>query len=171
MSGLTSPHRLLPLSFCLLLAASPVLARQDDAPPLRIENVRLDYAQVLNVEPVYATQRARRSEKVCDEAPRQAKSAGKPVELPKEEGRWSRMWGSVKGWFADDKAQAANPEPERKPNCRTVTQQDAQAPIAYDVDYMYKGMKYRARLPEDPGNRLRIRISVTPYLPGSDTVP
>ena len=25
--------------------------------------------------------------------------------------------------------------------------------IAYDVDYVYKGDKYRSRLPYDPGNR------------------
>ena len=30
------------------------------------------------------------------------------------------------------------------------------------MDYMYKGEKYMSRLPYDPGNRLRIRVSVTP---------
>ena len=40
-------------------------------------------------------------------------------------------------------------------------------PIAYDVDYVYKGSKYRSRLPDDPGNRLRIRIGVTPVVTGS----
>ncbi|MNU07500.1 hypothetical protein D3C72_2531200 [compost metagenome] len=37
-------------------------------------------------------------------------------------------------------------------------------PIAYDVDYVYKGTKYRSRLPEDPGNRLKIRVSITPWV-------
>lgn len=164
-----SSFRRLSLSFCLLFAA-PSLSAQTVA-QAQVENVRLDYAQVLNVEPVYATQRAKRSEKVCDEAPKQAKSARKP-EQP-EEGRWARTWDSVKGWFSSDetKAQAAEPEPARR-NCRAApSQPDDQAPIAYDVDYMYKGMKYRARLPEDPGNRLRVRISVAPYLPGADVLP
>ena len=40
--------------------------------------------------------------------------------------------------------------------------------IAYDVEYMYKGMKYRSRLASDPGNRLRVRVSVTPYVSGAD---
>ena len=38
-------------------------------------------------------------------------------------------------------------------------------PIAYDVDYVYRGTKYRSRLPYDPGNRLRVRVSVVPYVP------
>ena len=41
-------------------------------------------------------------------------------------------------------------------------------PIAYDVDYVYKGTKFRSRLPEDPGKRLRIRFSVVPYPPQQD---
>ena len=35
----------------------------------------------------------------------------------------------------------------------------------YDVDYVYKGMKYRSRLPYDPGNRLRVQVSITPFVP------
>ena len=34
--------------------------------------------------------------------------------------------------------------------------------VGYDVEYMYKGEKYMSLLPYDPGNRLRIRVSVTP---------
>ena len=32
----------------------------------------------------------------------------------------------------------------------------------YDVEYQYKGEKYMSRLDSDPGNRVRIRISVVP---------
>jgi uncharacterized protein YcfJ len=47
--------------------------------------------------------------------------------------------------------------------CRMVpVQREFRRPIAFDVDYMYKGMKYRSRLADDPGNRLRVRVSVTP---------
>jgi hypothetical protein len=42
-------------------------------------------------------------------------------------------------------------------------------PIAYDVDYVYRGTKYRSRLPYDPGNRMRVRVSVVPYLPPRKT--
>jgi len=36
--------------------------------------------------------------------------------------------------------------------------------ILYDVDYVLRGVKYRSRLPYDPGNRLQVRLSVTPVL-------
>ena len=85
-----------------------------------------------------------------------------------DESRWSRMVDSVRGWFG------ADAEPERAPpvtlpavkvNCRVVPiEREFQRPIAYDVDYIYKGVKYRSRLAEDPGNRLRIRVSVVPYV-------
>lgn len=131
------------------------------------ETVRVDYAQVLGVEPVYQTLRATRTEQRCDEVP-----AAKPDVAPavaQEEGRWSRMVNSVRGWFGgEEEAQAPPVTPPTatvKVNCRTVPiEREFQRPIAYDVDYIYKGVKYRSRLAEDPGNRLRIRISVVPYV-------
>lgn len=130
------------------------------------ENVRLDYAQVLNVSPVYETLRASRTEMRCEEVATPKPATPKPAP---DEGRWSKMLDSVKSVFTRD------PEPEPEPktveapkaNCRVVpVQREFQRPIAYDVDYVYKGVKYRSRLAEDPGNRLRIRVSVMPYVPG-----
>ena len=34
--------------------------------------------------------------------------------------------------------------------------------VAYDVEYTYKGDTYMSRLRQDPGNRLRVRVSVVP---------
>lgn len=34
--------------------------------------------------------------------------------------------------------------------------------VAYDVEYSYKGDTYMSRLRQDPGNRLRVRVSVVP---------
>ena len=146
---------------CLLLTA-PAVAQERVIPT---ENVRLDYAQVLGVEPVYQTLRATRTEQRCDEVPAVTPEAPQPEQ---DESRWSRMVDSVRGWFG------ADAEPERAPpvtlppvkvNCRVVPiEREFQRPIAYDVDYIYKGVKYRSRLAEDPGNRLRIRISVVPYV-------
>ena len=34
--------------------------------------------------------------------------------------------------------------------------------VGYDVEYQYKGEKYMSRLVHDPGNRLRVRVSVVP---------
>ena len=78
------------------------------------------------------------------------------------------MVSSVRGWFGGDEEPAQAPPvtlPAVKVNCRIVPiEREFQRPIAYDVDYIYKGVKYRSRLAEDPGNRLRIRISVVPYV-------
>ena len=48
-------------------------------------------------------------------------------------------------------------------HCRTVQVEREERRLAgYDVEYQYKGEKYMSRLDSDPGNRLRIRISVVP---------
>jgi uncharacterized protein YcfJ len=50
-------------------------------------------------------------------------------------------------------------------DCRIVpVGREFRRPIAYDVDYVYRGTKYRSRLPEDPGNRLKVRVSITPWV-------
>lgn len=158
---LQSSARLLALA----MLSMPGAGMAQDAPaPSLVENVRVDYARVLNVEPVYETLRATRAEKVCDQP-------AQPKPQPKDEdGRLARMWDSVKGVFGGgDKPKQASPA---APRCRTVpVAKEFQRPIAYDVDYMYKGMKYRSRLPEDPGTRLRIRISVMPYEAAPVAVP
>ena len=151
---------------CLLVLMAGPVAAQDNAPAPAVvyvpaENVRLDYARVLNVEPVYQTLRASRAEMRCEEV-----AAPRPVAKPEEDGRWARIAGSVKGLFTRDDPEPKPAEPV-KPNCRMVpVQREFRRPIAYDVDYVYQGIKYRSRLAEDPGNRLRIRISVTPQVPG-----
>lgn len=53
--------------------------------------------------------------------------------------------------------------------CRPVrVEREFQRPVAYDVDYIHRGVKYRSRLPVDPGKRLRVRISVTPDIPPAE---
>ncbi|MGS0581003.1 hypothetical protein ACQEPV_013275 [Xanthomonas oryzae pv. oryzicola] len=136
-----------------------------------IENVKLDYAQVLNVEPVYQTLRATRIEEQC-ESTQAAQAAVAPAE---DEGRINRMVDSVKEMFSrlpEPSAPAAVPPTSTRRSCKVVeVPREFRRPIAFDVDYVYKGTKYRSRLPEDPGNRLRIRVSVTPYIPDAILAP
>lgn len=147
---------------CLLLVALPAAAQGVAAGGAgSAENVRLDYAQVLNVSPVYETLRASRTEMRCEEI-----AAPRPAPAP-DEGRWTKMLDSVKSVFTRDPEPQPKAAAATKANCRMVpVQREFQRPVAYDVDYVYKGVKYRSRLPEDPGNRLRIRVSVMPYVPG-----
>lgn len=143
--------RLLPF---LLFAVAGAPASAQDTTVIQLENVRFAYAQVLRVTPVYQTLTATAMEETC--AP----------EKPDEESgsRLSRVVGAVKGALGRHSDGA---EQDAAPDCVVVpVQREFQRPIAYDVDYVYKGSKYRSRLSEDPGNRLRIRIGVTPVVSG-----
>ncbi|MDR1074912.1 MAG: hypothetical protein LBL59_00985 [Xanthomonadaceae bacterium] len=148
-------------------------------------NVSIDYAQVLKVEPVYEILRAARTEQQCDQDSAEPDVASAQAATPqqKEEGAFSRMMGAIRGLFSSRNdsvivvtravpSSQVNPEQsagERR-NCRLVqVQREFQRPVAYDVDYIYAGTQYRSRLGDDPGNRVRIRVSITPDYP--DTLP
>lgn len=133
-----------------LLGLCAGVAQAQDATVLQTENVRYDYAQVLRVTPVYQTLKATRVEQRCEQG-------------GKADSRIGRVVGAVKGALSRDEADAQG-------DCRSVpVEREFRRPIAYDVDYVYKGSRYRSRLPEDPGNRLRIRIGITPAVPGVRT--
>lgn len=170
---------------CLLgTACGPALAQESD---LRnrvviVENVRYDYAQVLNVEPVFQTLRASRTEEHCEPVSTRTLA---PVQVKGEEekGGFRRFWDSVRGMFshqdADEQGMALAPQAQGSsgnaalltPECRIVeVGREFRRPIAYDVDYVYKGIKFRSRLPEDPGNRLKLRVSITPDVGQSSDV-
>jgi uncharacterized protein YcfJ len=146
----------------LVLSTLPLLAllsmvAQAQETVIPTENVRYDYAQVLRVEPVYQTLTASSMEQQCDG--QQVAAATSPTK------GLSRIVGKVRDALTP-RAQPAAPDDA---DCRMVrVQRQYRRPIAFDVDYMYKGMKYRSRLSDDPGNRLRVRVSVTPYVAPAD---
>lgn len=170
------------LSIALVCAGTiSAVAAQEPAPAERtvvIENVRHDYAQVLNVEPVFQVLRATRTEEQCEPVSTRTLDPVNVVVENEEKGGFGRFWSSVKRMFGSDQEAAeaaaglaaADDEVVRRDplltrNCRVVeVGREFRRPIAYDVDYVWRGTKYRSRLPEDPGNRLRIRISVTPVV-------
>lgn len=134
------------LALAGLLACAPARAQDAGTTVLQPENVRMDFAQVMRVQPIYQVLRATRMEPRCPE---------------KEKGGVDRIVGAVKG------AVSRKPDPpDPQANCEMVPiVREFRRPIAYDVDYVYRGTKYRSRLPYDPGNRLRVRVSVLPYIP------
>ena len=158
------PMRLSPPWFLLaaLAVATAMPARgapaQETVVPKR--NVRTGYAQVLRVEPIYQTLTATRMEQRCD---------GEVVP-PKDRPRGlSRIVGAMKEALGSEEG-SAEPAPHAGADCETVpVERKFRRPIAYDVDYVYKGMKYRSRLPYDPGNRLRVQVSIQPYLPPAES--
>lgn len=112
------------------------------------ENVRFDYAQVLGVRPIYQVLRTTGTARVCD------------LRRENPPGTVSRMVGAVRNRMG--RAPEAKADGEDV-NCRMQpVEREFRRPIAYDVDYVYKGSKFRTRMARDPGNRLRIRVSITP---------
>src|SRR5689334_10649448 len=99
---------LLGMACCVLQPATAQEPGQADG-RIRVvpaENVKIDYAQVLRVEPVYQTLRATRTEERCDPAPEKPE---KPAAKAQEPGVFTRMFDSVKGVFSGDEAAAAPP--------------------------------------------------------------
>ncbi|WP_374248041.1 hypothetical protein [Thermomonas sp.] len=141
------PVSRIPTVLCLpagLLACAAAFAQDSSREVvLPVENVRYDYAQVLAVRPVYQVLRTTGMERVCDGG------SGNPL---------SRVVTAVKDHLSGaDKAAAPVQNCRMEPVAR-----EYRRAIAYDVDYMYRGSKFRTRMDADPGNRLRIRISITP---------
>lgn len=129
----------------LLVAAVAFAQEAQREVVLPAENVRYDYAQVLSVRPVYQTLRTTAMERVCD--PRE----------PAMSATLARVMSAVRIRGSDDKAA------EEARNCRMEpVVKEHRRTIAYDVDYMYRGSKFRTRMERDPGNRLRIRVSIAP---------
>lgn len=170
------------LTLTCLLGSAAFMARAQDAEVRNrvviVENVKFDYAQVLNVEPVFQILRATRTEEHCEPvSTRTLAPVNVTGEEPQEEkGRFGRFMDSVRSIFKREdgstedmapvvEAPAASNGPLLTRDCRIIpVGREFRRPIAYDVDYVYKGTKYRSRLPEDPGNRLKIRVSITPWM-------
>jgi uncharacterized protein YcfJ len=126
---------------------------------IQTENVRTEYARVLRAEPVYQTLRATTMIETCDQ----------PAAVTQED-EPKRGLAKVVGAVKD----ALTPGPgdkekvESREDCRMIpADREFRRPIAYDVDYVHHGIKYRSRLPYDPGNRLRVRVSITPIVPAA----
>ncbi|KWS02326.1 hypothetical protein AZ78_4993 [Lysobacter capsici AZ78] len=145
----------LQVSILVLVSAAASLwtvpvAAQQHTTVLQAENVRFDYAQVLRVTPVYQTLRATTVEQQCE-----------PEPADKSDSRLSRVVGAVREALGRER----DPKPSTGENCKPVpVEREFRRPIAYDVDYVYKGSRFRSRLPEDPGNKLKVRVAVTPVI-------
>ena len=147
--------RALPLILLVACAATPAQAQQT---VIQIENVRTEYARVLRAEPVYQTLRATAMVEECEDG---AAPGGE-----EQKRGLAKVVGAVKDALTPNSDEA---EPEAAPppreGCEVVpTEREFRRPIAYDVDYVHHGVKYRSRMPYDPGNRLRVRVSITPIV-------
>ncbi len=144
-------------ALCAPHAIAQAEPEPEPAPARQPENVRIEYAQVLRAEPVYQTLHATSMVERCE--------ASSPVEDNDEDKTgFARVIGAVKGALTPD-PRVEEVAPSAGGQCRMVPiEREFRRPIGYDVDYVHRGVKYRSRLPADPGNRVRVRVSVTPIV-------
>jgi uncharacterized protein YcfJ len=174
--------------FSLLLAsAGLVLAgvapAQSPAGSAPAENVRYTYATVLSATPVYETVRFTEPREECTEErvvyrERDSGTAGTVIgaivggvvgnQVGKGSGRRAATVAGAVAGGAIGRNVDRNNGPERRSDgaerrCQLVeVTREERRLSGYDVEYRLKDEVYFARLPYDPGNNLRVRVSVTP---------
>ncbi len=71
--------------------------------------------------------------------------------------------GAVAGGAVGNRASSGRDYQTTQTHCREVnTVSEQRRIVGYDVEYRYRGEVYMSRLDYDPGERLRVRVSVTP---------
>lgn len=160
-------------------------------PPQQIpgdDNARLVYADVLRVDPIYETVRVEQPREECYDAgvTRQGgryenTTTGTIVgaliggalgnQVGKGDGRKAAtIAGAVIGGAVGREADA-NDNPSgsyrgTETRCRVVDSgYDERRIVGYDVEYRYRGEVFFSRLGYDPGEKLRVRVSVEPADP------
>lgn len=177
------------LSLILLNLAGPALAQAPDRwnGPEPRENVSYAYADVLRVDPIYETFYTREPREECREVPTRytERRGGDPTggtilgaliggaignQVGKGDGRRAAtvagaVIGGAIGHDVDKNngSQGGRVVEGTTTDCRVVEVEREERRISgYDVEYRYRGEVYLSRLGYDPGERLRVRVSVEP---------
>jgi uncharacterized protein YcfJ len=180
--------KLLILLLIPLLASGAVLAQGQapryeelGPPPGGPENVSFAYADVLRSTPVYEVFRTSTPREECyDERvveQRQGDGTGGAVlgaiiggalgnQVGKGDGRTAAtVAGAVIGGAigADRATRNAGTYEGVERRCRVVEDvREQREVVGFDVEYRYRGEVYMSRLGYDPGDKLRVRVSVAP---------
>jgi uncharacterized protein YcfJ len=177
------------LLFSLVFASANAQPRYDGPPRARgpaAENVNFAYADVLRVDPVYEYFQVSEpreecyDERVVTREPRGGDPTGGTIlgaiiggaignQVGSGSGRRAAtVAGAVIGGSVGRDVDRNNGGPgrtyeDRERRCRIVEDaREEQRIAAYNVEYRYRGEVYMSRLDYDPGDRLRVRVSVTP---------
>lgn len=150
------------------------------------ESVNYGYADVLRVDPVYETVRYREPREECFDQPVQIRErgGGDPTggtvlgaiiggvvgnQVGGGDGRKAATAaGAIIGGAIGRNVDKNNGGPDRiyetsERRCRIVEVEREDRRIAgYDVEYRYKGDVFVSRLEHDPGNKLRVRVAISP---------
>jgi uncharacterized protein YcfJ len=163
----------------LFLFAASAWAQAPDA--VGGDNVHYGWADVLRVDPVYQVVQVEHPRQDCYEAPVVREERGNTTAgtvlgaviggvlgntVGKGDGRKAAtVAGAVAGGAIGNRVAGRNERvyegsETRCQNVRSVHEE--RRVIGYDVEYRYRGQVFLSRLNYDPGERLRVRISVTP---------
>lgn len=177
--------KMLFVALAVVLAGTQVHAQDrgyDRGGPDDPDNVKVAWADVLRVDPIYDRVQASAPREECEDVPVERhvdngnRAAGTVLgaivggvlgnTVGKGDGRKAAtVAGAVIGGAVgnnvgrgDDRYYA---DTER--HCRMVEDVSSERRVvAYDVQYRYRGDVYMSRLNYDPGDRLRVRVSVEP---------
>ncbi len=148
-----------------------------------VDNSRMAWADVLRVDPVYENVVSSRPHEECYDADVDRRSdtrgnntAGTVIgaivggalgnQVGKGDGRKAATVAGalIGGAIGNDQARRDDRYyTETQTRCRTVNERYSERRIAgYDVQYRYRGDIYISHLDYDPGERMRVRISVMP---------
>lgn len=145
-------------------------------------NVRYDYADVISASPVYQTVRFSEPREECVEEPvvyqDNPNGVGTAIgaviggalgsQVGDGGGRDAAVVaGAIVGGVIGNQVDQANTHTTQhvETHCRTIYEdRTEQRLVGYDVEYRYMGEIYYSQMDSDPGNKLRIRISIEPAL-------
>lgn len=166
-----------------LAVAGSALAQDRGYGNERDDNERVAWADVLRVDPVYGEVQVSRPREECYDAEvggyhdaRDNNGAGTVIgaivggvlgnTVGKGDGRKAAtVAGALVGGAIGNNAARRDDRyyPATETRCRTIDDRSSERRIVgYDVQYRYRGDVYMSHLDYDPGERMRVRVSVTP---------
>ena len=178
-------HKTLAPVLLALVTVAPGVGAQspDDRRQPAEDSIHFAYADVLRVDPIYDYVRASRPQRECydDRVTRREDTRGNNTgatvlgaiiggalgnQVGKGDGRKAAtIAGAVAGGAIGNHAARGDDRTytETERHCRDVdSNYEVRRIVGYDVEYRYRGETYMSRLGYDPGERLRVRVSVTP---------
>lgn len=141
------------LVLVLLLFAGLAVAQKQSNPAVGTaeDSVHFGWADVLRVDPVHESGRGPNKHEECVKQP-----------VQRSEHSSNSVGGAVGNGVVRRNGESYV---ATETHCAPATEDNARDPqhvVAYDVEYRYRGEIYMARLSYDPGDRLRVRVSVLP---------
>lgn len=150
----------------ILIFLSPIVQAQDGENNVStIENISYGYADVLRVDPVYEYWVTREPREECYGTFNQDIERPRPGSDTTGGAVTGAARGGDTGREVNQENNAAGQLKSNKPNqhCQIVeAERKNRRIVAYDVEYRYRGEVFLSRLNNDPGDHLRIRITITP---------